>query len=200
MPDQTVAVKISPWAGSPVQYVAGTVNGAAAEFQWYQGDIWRCTAPRSETGAYEIALEAYDQAGNRTEYATTLQYGFAAVTNRGPGAYYNAEDLNRVGHAVEYLGDLLEGYGYSAGVRPRTDWTMGDLPTEGDMAVYLGNIRALMEVYCVLPSTPPPPETMARLGYRGANAIEQILVDMYMLIQHMAAAWCHCGEVFAGEV
>lgn len=196
MPEQTVAVKL----GAEIVYVSGTVNGAETQWQLYQGTVWRATVPRSEMGSYNIRLTGWDELGRSTPYATTLQYGFAAVTGRGPGSYYNATDLNWVGRAVEYLTDLLAGYGYAVETAPRTDWEMEDFPTRVEMETYLGNIRALMDVFCVLPATPQPPESMERLGYRGANAIEQILVDMYLLIQNMAAAWFHCGEVYSGEV
>lgn len=193
---RTVAVRL----GSGIVYVYGTVNGAAASWRPYHGDVWQAVVPRAASGTYHIALEAYDEAGNRTDYETTLQYGFATVTDRGPGCYYNAEDLNRVGRAVAYLADLLRAYGYDPDVHPRTDWTIEDVPDRGDMLAYLGDIRALLAVFCVLPTTPEPPESMERLGYQGANAIEQILVDMYLLVLNMCAAWLYCGEMECGEV
>lgn len=192
---QTVAVKLE--AG--IVYVTGTVNGVGTAWQKYQGAVWRTTVPRSETGAYEIVLTGWDELDRATTYRTTLRYGFAAVTGRRAGSYYNAEDLNRVGHAVRFLADLLRGYGYSAAVNTRTNWGMGDLPTAEDMAVYLGNVRALLDCYCILPTTPKPPASIQKLGYQGANAIEQILVDMYFLIENMAAAFYYSGEIYCGE-
>lgn len=113
---------------------------------------------------------------------------------------YNAEDLNRVGRAVKYLSNLLEEYGYAAPVTARRDWTQEDIPNQRDMAVYLADVRTLMDAYCVLPTTPELPESMRKLGYQGANAIEQTLVDIHILILNMAAAWCYSGEIYAGEV
>lgn len=192
---QTLAVKL----GAEIVTVTGKVNGNNAVFELYAGNIWRTTVPRSDGGAYVVELTAWGELGRSSTYATTLQYGFAAVTNRGAGAYYNASDLNRVGHATEYLADLLGEYGYVAQVSPRTDWAMTDLPTEAEMRVYLGNVQALMDAYALLPTTPPLPASMARLGYQGANAIEQILIDMHLLILNMSAAWFYAGELYAGE-
>lgn len=202
--DKTIAVRMQ----AEIVYVSGTVNGVEAQWQRYQGNVWRTEAPRSERGTYEIQITGWDELGRASTYTTTLQYGFAAVTDRTRAdvvyrtkkGFYNADDLNRVGHAVEYLTDLLGEYGYSAPTRPRTDWRPGDIPREADMRVYLGNVQALMDCYTVLPSTPEPPESMRKLGYQGANAIEQILVDMNFLIINMTAAWCYSGEIYAGEV
>lgn len=201
---RTIAVRMQ----AEIVYVSGTVNGVETEWQRYQGTIWRTEVPRSEDGAYVIELTGWDELGRSSSYATTLRYGFAAVTdrsradvvNRTKKGFYNAEDLNRVGHAVEYLTDLLGEYGYSAPTRPRTDWKAGDIPREQDMKIYLDNIRALMDCYTVLDTTPEPPGSMRKLGYEGANAIEQILVDMNFLIINMAAAWFYSGDLYAGEV
>lgn len=40
------------------------------------------------------------------------------VENKTKKGYYNAEDLNRVTAAMEYLSELLEGYGYQTGYVP----------------------------------------------------------------------------------
>ncbi|MEG2119939.1 MAG: PF13754 domain-containing protein [Pseudoflavonifractor sp.] len=192
---QTVAVRLD----TAIVYVAGTVNGAAAEFELYQGNLWRTVVPRSETGAYDISLEAYDEAGNRSTYQTTLQYGFAAITNRRAGTFYNASDLNRVEHATRFLSDLLQEYGYAAGVLTKTDWVKTDIPTASQMERYRTNIKRLMDCYAVLPTTPPLPDSMEKLGYRGANAIEQILVDMHLLIENMTAARRYSGQFYSGE-
>lgn len=198
--EQTVAVKVTSQSGAEIISVTGTVNGVDTPWQFYQGNVWRAAVPRSDDGTYAIKIDAWDELGRSTGYATTLQYGFAAVTQRKAGAYYNATDLNRVGRAVAYLADLLGEYGYRVQVAPRTDWTISDFPTVGEMERYLGNIRTLMDAYCVMPATPPLPESMEKLGYKGANAIEQILVDMHILILNMTAAWVYCGEVYSGEV
>lgn len=119
-----------------------------------------------------------------------------------PKGAYNAEDLNRVGAAVRFLADLLleYGYGLSGMVQTRTDWTEEDIPTRSDMETYLNNIRALMDCYHVLPTTPALPENMDRLGHQGANDIEKVLLDLYFLVQNMAAAWFYCGDIESGEV
>lgn len=120
------------------------------------------------------------------------------ITNRGPGTYYNVEDINRVGEAVQLLADILRAYGYNADVDPKTDWTEDDYPTRTEMERYLANIRALTEAYAVLTTTPELPESMRFLGYEGANNIEQILLDIETLIQNMVAAFRYSGTFYAG--
>ena len=122
--------------------------------------------------------------------------------------HYNATDLNRVGEATRYIADRLNGYGYAVSVTGRSDWTVTDIPRQGDMDTYLGDIRALREAIAVMESTPEVP---ARIGasapgakdgvnWARANDIEKILEDLDLLINNMAAAWFYCGEIFCGEV
>lgn len=194
--NRTVAVRL----GADIIYVTGTVNGLETAWQRFQGNVWTAAVPRSESAAYDIRITGWDALGRSSQFETVLRYGFAAVTSRRAGSFYNAGDLNRVGNAARFVADLLAGYGYAAQVQTRTDWTGRDIPTAEEMEVYLGNIRALIGCFCVLPTTPKPPDSMQKLGYEGANAIEQILVDLYLLVQNMTAAWCYCGESYCGEV
>lgn len=193
--DQQLAVKLA----ADIIFVSGTVNGIDTTWQYTDSQIWQAIVPRSDTAEYDIRLTAWDEVGQSTPYHTVLRYGFAAITNRGPGAYYNATDLNRVGYAVQFLADLLAEYGYVVPVVTKTDWEITDIPNQSDMELYLDNIRGLKERYAVLPTTPKLPESMEYLGYQGANAIEQVLVDMYLLIQNMIAGFNqYVGQFYAG--
>lgn len=113
---------------------------------------------------------------------------------------YNATDLNRVGAAVSYIASRFVEYGYSVTVTAKQDWTVNDIPTEGDLAYYLSDIAAIRDVISVIPTTPAVPTDLDRLTYTEANDIEQILVIVDTLITNMTLAWFYSGEVFSGEV
>lgn len=121
----------------------------------------------------------------------------AQLTAKG---HYNATDLNRVGEATRYIADRLNGYGYAVEVTGRSDWTGMDIPRQGDMDAYLGDVKRLRRTIAVMKTTPAGPEGMAGLDWARANDIEKILVDLEFLINNMAAAWFFSGEIFCGEV
>ncbi|MFR1051479.1 MAG: hypothetical protein ACLSE7_07090 [Lachnospirales bacterium] len=122
------------------------------------------------------------------------------VTNRTAGVCYNASDLNRVGSAVQYVAGILSGYGYTVPVTGRTNWAVGEIPTQADMSAYLADLTALRGAVAVMSTTPAVPGSMSLLTYQEANDIEKILQDVDELITKMAAAWFYCGEVYTGEV
>lgn len=119
--------------------------------------------------------------------------------DKSKGAY-NCTDLNRVGNAISYISDLLNGYGYSVQVSPKTDWAIGDIPTTSQLQQYLADVSALRAVLELLPTTPEVPADMEGLTVQESNDIEKILVDIDHLITNMTAAWFCSGELYAGEV
>lgn len=114
---------------------------------------------------------------------------------------YNYIDLNRVGAAVEYITTRLNAAGYSVKTAPKQGWTLGAIPTSAEMSGYLGDVRALRDaVFDALPGTTPElPSSMERLDWRGANAIEQVLLDVNAVIDRINARSVYAGEFFAGE-
>ena len=68
------------------------------------------------------------------------------------------------------------------------------------MEEYLQNVSTLRGVLATLPATPEVPSDMSGLTYQEANEIEQILVDVEILLNNMAAAWFYSGDLFSGEV
>nr|DAT18869.1 MAG TPA: hypothetical protein [Caudoviricetes sp.] len=124
----------------------------------------------------------------KTEWASDLK-----------GAY-NASDLNRVGGAVAYVAERLNGYGYAVTVNPKQDWTGSDIPTAGQMATYLQDVAALRGAIAVMASTPPTPDSASGLTWQEVNDIEKILLDVDELLTRMAAAWFYSGDLYAGEV
>ena len=112
---------------------------------------------------------------------------------------YNAEDLNRVGKAVNYLkADFdalpseIKTYLFSIGVAPdafynvpfavpidvnaRENWANSEMPTSEELAEYLDNVRTMRDAWEL---TSPLPASMQMLTISGANNIEKALVDAY---------------------
>lgn len=102
---------------------------------------------------------------------------------------YNATDLNRVGEALLYLADELNGYGYAVTVNAKTDWTEADIPTIQQMQTYLNNVAAIRGVLDVFETTPQTPTTMNKLTFQRANDIEKILADVQAVIEQIEAGF-----------
>lgn len=208
---------LSVWVGAQIIYLYGTVNGETATFTLIGNGEWQSTVPRSEDDNYELHLEAYSANGLEGTYDYTLYYGMMLcvtdrtwddVRNKTAKGFYNATDLNRVGHNVSYLTELLGGYGYVVLASPKTDWQIGDIPSAAQMAAYLADLTAVRGAIAVLSTTPEAPERMGvsepgakdGLDAQKANDIERILQDVDWLITNMVAAYVYSGEVYSGEV
>lgn len=134
--------------------------------------------------------------------------GWAAMTavertewsGKQKGAY-NASDMNRVGAAVQYLTERFteQGYTVAVAVAPKTDWLDSSSPRAAEFAAYLADVAALRGMIAVKPTTPALPETIEGLTVYGANAIEQVLVDLDALLTNAARGWYFSGELYAAE-
>jgi hypothetical protein len=113
---------------------------------------------------------------------------------------YTHEDLNRVEAAVEYVSNRLKAFGYDPAIRPVRTWSMEDKPTPAEFARYFWNIAQLRSAIAVWPSTPETPDTMIGFDVYQANALEQILVDVDLILDKMQAAWFFLGELYSAEV
>lgn len=114
---------------------------------------------------------------------------------------YNAEDINRVGAAVEYISRFFNASGYMIEVIPATNWNVTEIPIKADMDAYLYYVEVLQRrTIPLLPTTPELPGDMDKLTYTEANNIEQILKDLYFLITNMAQTWFYSGDVYCGEI
>ena len=142
---------------------------------------------------------------------------------------YNAEDLNRVESAVDFLQKYLNGLqaaldAYRAerhvaddslwlipwsalDLIVKTDWTMQDIPAEGDLARYLSNVDIVTDALAIVKNLP---ESMVQLDYLGANEIERALIREHdaatayetgtkQLIDNTHAAFLYSGEIYGGE-
>ncbi len=117
------------------------------------------------------------------------------ITNR-TGGYYNTTDLNRVGEAVQYLADLLNGYGYAATVDPKTNWAVGDIPRDSEMARYLGDVQSVKSAFY---GTTPLPESMEHINFTDANNIEKLLEEIETYITRMVDGFRVCGTFHCGQ-
>lgn len=87
---------------------------------------------------------------------------------------YNYSDLNRVERAVA---EIAERAGLT--LYTKNYWTMWDLPTETDMARYLGNINAIKTHFGINIATPT---SMNNFTIDDANNIELVLSAAYELL------------------
>lgn len=117
-----------------------------------------------------------------------------------PRGAYNYTDLNRVEGAVEYLAARLRELGYPVERLYTRQWASTDVPTVSDMTRYLNNVKVIREAFVILRTTPGVPGTMKNLDLDDANAIEQILADVDMLVNGMVASFVYSGDIFGGEM
>lgn len=147
---------------------------------------------------------------------------------------YNATDMNRVGYAVNLLAGRLAqlpidmaAYMAARYVAPdaifavpydpadyadmtgKTTWTDTDAPDVSDSDTYTGNVALLRAAFDY--PTDPLPESLSKLGYTEANALEKALqglnskitdwqTEKETLIDKTAAAFFYAGEIYAGEI
>ncbi len=108
---------------------------------------------------------------------------------------YNDTDLNRVGTAIQYIARELVKRGYDVEVSARTDWIMPDVPAEGPMDDYLGDVNTLRNAQGT--EIQGVPASMAWLSVPGANAIEKALVEVDAVFPNYRC-WSS-GEISSGE-
>ena len=198
MTDPNIWQTTAERAADDVYHVALTAidsagNSASYELTLYYG-ILHLITDRTQADVSRAEYLARRLNAGAATAAEVEEYGGAMKGS------YNAEDLNRVGAAVEYVANRLREYGYAVTVQPKTDWRAGEIPTAAELETYRGNVAALRAVLPVGKNTPQTPNSMERLTYKKANDLEQILLDIDRLITNITLAWYFAGEVFSGEV
>ena len=197
-------------------YVSGTVNGVSTTWTNTDGNTWETVAERSPQDVYVVALTIINQLGTATETTFTLYYGLHLVTDRTAAdvnagnakGTYTAEDLNRVGAAMNYVADRLRAAGYDPHISPKTDWKNEDWVDQAAQAVYLGDLAELRKQFSMMKSTPEvPPRILATgintndgLTHTWANDIEKILEDGDELLTKSTQPIFFSGDLFSGEV
>lgn len=232
----TISVQVIIPPGAPSNFRASFASVAAISLAWdavtgaesyqlsrdgvviYTGEYPSYTdiGLTAET-AYTYTLSAVNTAGSSAgttlEAATTqlilVTDRTAADVNAGNAkGTYTAEDLNRVGAAMNYVADRLKAAGYDPHISPKMDWKNEDWVDQAAQAVYLGDLAELRKQFTMLKSTPEvPPRILATgintndgLTHTWANDIERILEDVDALLTNISAAWFFSGDLFSGEV
>lgn len=121
------------------------------------------------------------------------------VTDRGPGAYYNAEDINRVGRAANCLAREMMPMGYPVTDELPTEWTAEDIFYDTDAAFLLA-VLELIKGQIASVKTGSFPASMDGLDYNGANEIERFLLIVTDLLAAIKEAYPQCGVEQAGGV
>lgn len=142
-------------------------------------------------GLDNLVTDRTQQDVDRWEYLKNKNWNSMTTDERNewsnsPKGSYGHTDLNRVGEAIEYVAAQFSDAGYIVELKPiKTDWTMQDKPTLAQFTDYLDNVSTLKEILSEFPGTPATPSDMNKLTYQEANAIEQILVDIEIMLQTM---------------
>ena len=105
--------------------------------------------------------------------------------------------LNRVENKQVELSRILNEMAYTITIENKTDWAYTDIFTYQDHQRLLNNLDKLKEAYFSYTSTPKAPTYM--FGYRQANDIEKILVDIENMINDMTSRFRECGTFECGE-
>ncbi len=121
------------------------------------------------------------------------------VTDRGPGAYYNAEDINRVGRAANCLAREMMLMGYPVTDELPTEWATEDIFYDTDAAFLLA-VLGLIKRQISSVKTGSFPSSMDGLDYNGANEIERFLLTVNDLLAAIKEAYPQCGTLQAGGV
>lgn len=115
--------------------------------------------------------------------------------------YYSANDLNRVGAAVQVLAQQLLDAGVQVSVAPKTSWTDADWATPTSMQDYLESVRTMRGALTLAKTTPEVPADLERFTFGEANDIESILQTLEQHIQNMIstvdAGWA-TGTAYTG--
>lgn len=163
------------------------VNNAEVEYRQYPG-------------AFKLfASEIYGDGELVRDYVPDLtDDGQVGLYDLVEGKFYP-----NAGSGVFTAGDVIEWAGSTdsndAEKNPYA-WYIDDIPSASLMSLYLANVAAIRDALAMLSTTPAVPKDMELLTSAEANAIELILLDVYTLINNMAAAWFYNGELYSGEV
>lgn len=113
---------------------------------------------------------------------------------------YNYTDLNRVEEAVAYVAERLGAYGYISYQPFVRQWSSEDIPNSTDLARYFGNVAMLRRAVSVWASTPAAPSGVDGFGANEANALEQILLDVDLVLTRISQAWFYSNDLYSAEV
>ena len=185
---------------SDIVYVAGTINGIDTVWQEING-IWCGYADAVEDCTYNVWVEMYDAAGNRSEYTAQMYYELPwfvtdrtpeDVENRTEKGILNAKDLNRIEKNSFMIGNLA-----ALVIDAKHDWTVGNLPRKSDFKRIRLQVQKLRD-YAHRSTTPAVPSSPLN-QYQKINDIEQIQKDCFDIYVGNKKNVAYAGEIYAGE-
>lgn len=113
---------------------------------------------------------------------------------------YNYTDLNRVGQAISYLIERLKELAvYDTTIVPKTDWAMGNVPTQSQISALLTNLTKLRGKLSLPDDAPTVPTSLDSMTYETANDIEELLAVIDDRINRATAAFAYAGISYCGE-
>lgn len=135
-----------------------------------------------------------------TEGLTSLTAEELAEYLAGMKGAYNYTDLNRVGQAISYLvGRMEELAVYDNTIVPKTDWAMGNVPTQSQISALLTNLTKLRGKLSLPDDAPTVPTSLDSMTYETANDIEELLAVIDDRINRATAAFAYAGISYCGE-
>lgn len=113
---------------------------------------------------------------------------------------YNADDLNRVAAAVNYISEMFAQYGYNVPEAVAADWKTNDLPRKSKIDEHHAKTLAVIGLI-LYPGKPDKiPENLDKLTIEGANAIERALYELIIAGNNIPDSWYYSGELYGGEI
>lgn len=191
---------IAVTAPSDIVYVAGSINGEDTVWQEINGK-WYGYADAVEDCTYNVWVEMYDKAGNRSEYIASMYYELpwfvtdrkeADAEQRTQKGVLNARDLNRIEKNNYTIGGLT-----ALVIPSKYDWEVGDLPRTSDYSRILDGVQKLRN-YAHRHNTPEVPEHPLNT-WQKYNAVEQIQKDCFDIFVDNKKNMIYAGEIYAGE-
>lgn len=205
-------------------YVAGTVNGVETIFSQDEANPvrWRAEVEVAKDGLYDIAIEMYDEAGNKATYENVIEYilpwfvydrtqadadrvktlaaiGWDAMTpeertewKSGMKGAFNKSDIKRIENDCSIIAQLLN--------LPMATYkdNLPEFPTINYFIDMLRNVAAIRSAGTVNKDTPEVP-AMPVNTWQKLNAVERILHDVYENY-HSDFGYYAGEELFTGEL
>lgn len=191
---------IAVTAPSDIVYVAGTINGVDTVWQEINGK-WYGYADAVEDCTYNVWVEMYDEAGNRSEYTASMYYELPwfvtdrtaeDIEGRTEKAFLNARDMNRIEKNSYTIGNLA-----ALVIDAKYDWVVGELPRSSDFKRIRLQVQKLRD-YAHRSTTPEVPPSPLN-HYQKLNDIEQIQKDCFDIFVGNKKNASYAGEFYAGE-
>ena len=113
---------------------------------------------------------------------------------------YTYRDMNRVEDAVQYVAQRLQEAGYLRSLPITRTWSVEEKPNAEDFKRYFDNVEMIRNSIPVWATTPAAPSGVSGFDVKQANALEQILLDVELILEYIPLAWFYLDDVYSAEV